>query len=301
MKAVILAGGLGTRLMEETVTRPKPMVEIGGLPIIHHIMQIYASQGVTDFVVAAGYKGEMLADYFENRRGRRGRALEDLLVCSQALNGNVHMDMASGDIALDAGGSTGWNIEVVDTGADTMTGGRLLRLRGLLSDGPFMLTYGDGLANVHLGSLWAHHASHGRIATLTAVHPPAGKPHIVTGRGGRVHDFACTDPGWINGGYFVFEPEVFDYLAGDETVLETDALSALARDGELMAYRHPGFWQCMDTLEEREELEAMWRAGDAPWRDVCARLADAMKPLDSRFTSSKASSVALARRLTRAG
>jgi glucose-1-phosphate cytidylyltransferase len=298
LKAVILAGGLGTRLMEETVTRPKPMVEIGGLPIIHHIMQIYAAQGVTDFVVAAGYKGEMIAEYFDNLRGRRGKALEDLLVCAKTLNGNVHVEMSSGDVAVDAGGSADWNVEVVDTGAETMTGGRLLRLREWLSSGPFMLTYGDGLANVDLRGLWAHHTAHGRIATLTAVHPPVGQPQLVTGRGGRVHDFACEDAGWINGGYFVFEPEVFDYLAGDQSVLEADALSALARDGELMAFRHGGFWQCMDTLEERKALETMWRSGDAPWQAVCTT---GMKRADSRFTRSKASSVAIARRLTRVG
>jgi glucose-1-phosphate cytidylyltransferase len=286
--------------MEETVTRPKPMVEIGGKPIIHHIMQLYAAQGVTDFVVAAGYKGEMLADYFENLRGRRGNAVEDLLVCAQALNGNIHVEMSTGDVALEMKDGSDWNVEVVDTGTETMTGGRLLRLREVLSDGPFMLTYGDGLANVNLGALWAHHAKHRRIATLTAVHPPAGRRHMVTGRGGRVHDFACKDPGWINGGYFIFEPEVFDYLAGDETVLETDALSALAHDGELMAFRHEGFWQCMDTLEEREALEAMWRTNEAPWRQVCGQSADAMKPSESRLIRSKASTVA-ARRLTRVG
>jgi glucose-1-phosphate cytidylyltransferase len=244
------------------------MVEIGGLPIIHHIMNIYAAQGVTDFVVAAGYKGEMLADYFDNLRGRRGKALEDLLVCANSLNGDVHINLANGDVAMDAGGGN-WNVEVVDTGAETMTGGRLLRLRQWLQDAPFMLTYSDGLANVDLKALWAQHAEQGRIATLTAVHPPAGKPNLVTGRGGRVHDFACKDPGWINGGYFVFEPEVFDYLADDQTVLETDALSALAHDGELMAFRHGGFWQCMDTLEERASLEALWAGGEAPWRAIC--------------------------------
>ena len=297
MKAVILAGGLGTRLMEETVARPKPMVEIGGLPIIHHIMQIYASQGVSDFVVAAGYKGEMLADYFENLRGRKGKALEDRLVCSQTLNGNVHVDMANGDVAVDSNDGSGWNVEVVDTGADTMTGGRLLRLKALLQDAPFMVTYGDGLANVDLGALLTSHALNGRIATLTAVHPPTRVPKMVTGRGGRVHGFACTDQTWINGGYFVFEPEVFDYLAGDESVLEADALSALARDGELTAYKHPGFWQCMDTLEERKALEAMWHGGRAPWLDVQT----AMKPLGSRFTKSKASTTAAAARLSRVG
>jgi glucose-1-phosphate cytidylyltransferase len=288
LKAVILAGGLGTRLMEETVARPKPMVEIGGLPIIHHIMQIYASQGVTDFVVAAGYKGEMLADYFENLRGRKGKALEDLLVCSQTLNGNVHLDMASGDVAVDSNDGSSWNVEVVDTGAETMTGGRLLRLRALLQDAPFMLTYGDGLANVNIGALLTNHAMNARIATLTAVHPPVGAPKMVTGRGGRVHSFAGNDQTWINGGYFVFEPEVFDYLAGDESVLEADALSALARDGELMAYKHHGFWQCMDTLEERKALEAMWQSGCAPWLNPCP----AMKRQSPRFTSSKASSSA---------
>jgi glucose-1-phosphate cytidylyltransferase len=238
------------------------MVEIGGLPIIHHIMDIYAAQGATDFVVAAGYKGEMLTAYFEGLSARR-RA---------------------------------WHVEVVDTGAETMTGGRLLRLREWLQHEPFMLTYGDGLANIDLAALLAHHASHGRIGTLTAVHPPMHKPTLTTGRGGRVHDLADTDPGWINGGYFVFEPEVFDYLAGDQSVLEADCLSALARDGELMAYRHPGFWQCMDTLEERRHLEALWASGDAPWRPVCA----GMKPGVSRFKS-KASARASARRLTRVG
>lgn len=262
MKTVILAGGLGTRLMEETQARPKPMVEIGGLPIIQHIVNIYAAQGVRDFVVAAGYKGEMLMDYFDRSRPM----------------------------------NAGLNVDVVDTGAETMTGGRLLRLRDWLQDEAFMLTYGDGLANVDIDALQATHAAHGRIATLTAVHPPVHKPTLSTGRGGRVHDFAVSDPGWINGGYFVMEPEVFDYLAGDQSVLEADCLSALARDGDLMAYRHPGFWQCMDTLEERYLLEAMWASGEAPWLTVCP----GMKPAVSRFKS-KATSGAPAGRLTRVG
>ena len=297
MKAVILAGGLGTRLMEETTVRPKPMVEIGGLPIIHHIMQIYASQGIKDFIVAAGYKGEMLDAYFENLRGRRGNAIGDLPVSSAFLNGNVHVNMSTGSFAIDVRNGSDWNVNVVDTGAGTMTGGRLLRLRELLSDETFMVTYGDGLSDLDLTLLHAHHVQHGRIGTLTAVHPPVAQTHIVTGRGGRVHNFAGNDTGWINGGYFVFEPEVFDYIAGDETVLEKDVLSALARDGELMAFRHPGFWQCMDTLEERLRLEALWRSGDAPWQEVLGSL----KRIEPNFRNEGISAAPAARQLSRAG
>lgn len=229
MKVVLLAGGLGTRIMEETRLRPKPMVEIGGLPILRHIMQFHADQGFPEFAVALGYKGEVIKEYFEAEPAR------------------------------------GWSIDLVDTGEKTMTGGRIRRLAHVL-DGTFMATYGDGVADVDLHALLAFHRSHGRIATLTAVHPPERSTRMLLDAD-EVSGFRHMNrgDGWINGGYFVFEPEIFDYLGGDADPLESVALTRLAREGQLMAYRHDGFWQCMDTVAERDLLEGMWRSGDAPW------------------------------------
>ena len=247
MKVAILAGGLGTRLMEETTLRPKPMVEIGGRPILWHIMQRYAAFGLDEFVVALGYKGEAIKEYFLNYRLTDG----DLL---------LHPDIGRLQEPVN------WDVSLVDTGEKTMTGGRLRRLAPHLSGETFMVTYGDGLADVDIAELLAFHRSHGRIATLTAVQPPERSTRMVLDQD-RVAGFQHSDcgDGWINGGFFVFEPELFDYLGDDTDTLEVAALSRLARDGQLMSFRHEGFWQCMDTVMERDLLESLWRGGQAPW------------------------------------
>ncbi|HLF78357.1 MAG TPA: sugar phosphate nucleotidyltransferase [Dehalococcoidia bacterium] len=249
MKVVILAGGLGTRLMEETETRPKPMVEIGGRPMLWHIMQLYAQQGFDDFIIAAGYKSEMIKRYF---------------VDYSRLNSDLHIDFASGAVETRSGYDLDWRVQVVDTGSETPTGGRLQRLEPLLRhEGRFMLTYGDGLADVDIKSLVEFHERHDRLATLTAVRPPATpRLAIQDGRVRSVRDFDCSS--WANGGFFVFEPGIFDYLDGDE-MLEAGSLAPLSASGQLMAYRHEGFWQCMDTAAERDLLESYWRSGERPW------------------------------------
>lgn len=232
MKTVILAGGAGTRLAEETGVRPKPMVEIGGRPLLWHIMGIYASHGFDDFVVACGYKGEIIRSYF-------------------------------------SGNHNGWKVSAVDTGLATMTAGRLRKLGPLLGQRTFMLTYGDGVADVDIKALTQFHRAHGKLATVTAVQPPPRFGGILL-EGDRVARFTEKPQGgagWINGGFFVFEAGVFDYLGdSDATMLEREPLERLAADGELMAYRHEGFWQPMDTLRERQLLESLWNEGRAPWK-----------------------------------
>jgi glucose-1-phosphate cytidylyltransferase len=231
--------------MEETTLRPKPMVEVGGRPVIRHIMQLYASHGFDDFVVAAGYKAEMIEAYFRREQG---------------------IAVGIGETWL----TNRLQVEVVDTGASTMTGGRIRRLEPRLADETFMATYGDGLADVDLQALLHFHRSHGRIATLTAVHPPEvpGRFPLDDPHEGGTADSQCST--WVNGGFFVFEPRIFDYLEGDGDVLEAEPLSRLARDGELMAFQHGGFWQCMDTAAERDLLEQLWRSGCAPWERTAA-------------------------------
>jgi glucose-1-phosphate cytidylyltransferase len=253
VNVVLLAGGLGTRLAEETGTRPKPMVEIGGKPILWHIMNIYACHGHKDFVVACGYKGEMIKEYFHN---------------FAIHNRDYRIDLGSG--AIDVLGAKGvdWRVTVVDTGLETQTGGRLLRLRPLLDGAPFLCTYGDGVGDVNLGALVRAHREAGRIATVTAVRPPSRFGALVLD-GDRVEKFSekpQTEAGWINGGFMLFEPEVFRYLSDDSTVLEREALERLAADGELTAYLHEGFWQPMDTLREKRLLEDLWAGGAAPWK-----------------------------------
>lgn len=253
MKTVILAGGRGSRLEEETSTRPKPMVEIGGKPLLWHLMNIYAAHGYRDFLVACGYKGEMIKEYFHTFAFQ---------------NSDYVIDMRSGAVNIIHPSGVDWQVGVIDTGAETMTGGRLRRLRRWIGEPPFMVAYGDGVGDVDITALVAFHRAHGKIATLTAVRPPARFGALALD-GDAVREFAekpQTGEGWINGGFFVFEGAVFDYLAGDETSLEQEPLARLAAEGQLMAFRHRGFWQPMDTLRERRLLEALWAAGHAPWK-----------------------------------
>lgn len=256
MKTVILCGGLGTRLAEETQVKPKPMVEIGARPMLWHIMKIYERHGFNEFMLALGYKGEVIKDYFLNYNAR----LSDLTV--HLKNGQVEY---SNPTAED------WRVSLIDTGANTMTGGRLLRLKPhLQSAGTFMLTYGDGVSDVDIPALLSFHRSHGRLATVTAVRPSARFGGMRIGKG-QVHDFKekpQSGEGWINGGFFVFEPGIFDYLTDDATVLEQAPLENLAREGQLMAYEHSGYWQCMDTVRDRNLLQAAWESGHAPWAKV---------------------------------
>ena len=253
MKTILLAGGLGTRLAEETTVKPKPMVEIGGWPILVHIMALYASRGFRDFIVACGYRGEVIKEYF----------------CNYAVKySDWHINLHSGTRNQVQSTSPDWDIWAIDTGATTMTGGRIKRLQSVIGDETFLCTYGDGVADIDVAALVAFHRAHGRLATVTAVHPPA-RFGCLELDGDRVSSFAekpQVSEGWINGGYFVFEPGVFDYLGTDSCVLEKEPLEQLARDGQLMAYQHHGFWQPMDTLRDKELLEKLWQSGDAPWK-----------------------------------
>jgi glucose-1-phosphate cytidylyltransferase len=252
MKVVILAGGRGTRLVEETAVRPKPMVEIGGKPMLWHIMSLYAAHGFCEFLVACGYKGEMIKEYFHNFFVHNSDYIIDLQ------NGSMRVLNASGPQ---------WRVGVIDTGLETSTGGRLLRLRALLGDQTFMVTYGDGVGDVNIRALVNFHRAHRQLATITAVRPPA-RFGALNLDGDIVREFAekpQTGEGWINGGFFVFEPGVLDRIRGDESSLEQEALASLADDGQLMAYRHAGFWQPMDTLREKNYLEGLWASGRAPW------------------------------------
>lgn len=253
MKVVILAGGKGTRLAEETSTRPKPMVEIGGKPILWHIMRLYAARGFNEFLVACGYKGELIKEYFHN---------------FAIHSSDYFIDLASGQRTQVNGCGLDWQIGLIDTGSETMTGGRVLRLRELIGNEPFMVTYGDGLGDINVCALAEFHRSHGKIATVTAVRPPARFGSLLL-QGSTVCEFAekpQADEGWINGGFFVFNPEIFDYLEDDTTILERDPLERLAKEKQLMAFRHAGFWQPMDTLRERLLLESLWAGGQAPWK-----------------------------------
>jgi glucose-1-phosphate cytidylyltransferase len=249
---VILAGGLGTRLAEETEVRPKPMVEIGGRPILWHIMRHYAHYGFREFVLALGYKGEDIKHYFLDYH---------------SLSNDMAIDLATGRVTVGPRQQEDWLVHLVDTGQKTNTGGRVKRLESLLSHDTFMVTYGDGVSNVDLQALLGFHRSHGRLATVTAVRPPARFGCLVFD-GDRVKEFAekpQTGEGWINGGFLVLEPGVFRYLDGDASSLEAHAMERLAADGELMAYRHDGFWQCMDTKRDLDMLRRLWDGGAPPW------------------------------------
>lgn len=254
MNTVILCGGFGTRLSEETYIRPKPMVEIGGRPILWHIMKIYERHGFNRFTLALGYKGEVIKDYFLNYHARQS----DLTVHLKA----GHIDYTN-PTAED------WSVTLVDTGAGTQTGGRVLRLRQLLEqNATFMLTYGDGVSDVDIGALLAFHRSHGRLATVTAVRPTArfGDLRIKDDRVTYFEEKPQAGEGWINGGFFAFEPGILDFIADDATILEKAPLEQLAAKGELMAYHHAGYWQSMDTLRDRIALEELWASGQAPWK-----------------------------------
>jgi glucose-1-phosphate cytidylyltransferase len=254
MKAVILAGGRGTRISEETGLKPKPMVEIGGRPILWHIMKIYAAHGVKDFLVCLGYQGYVIKEYFANYR----------LHCS-----DVSFDLKAGTVSYAANETEDWKVTLVDTGLATETGGRVRRLRKYLEkEEAFCLTYGDGVGNIDVTKLIATHRSHGKLATMTVVHPP-GRFGIVDLAGDSAAAFRekpDSEFGYINGGFFVLSPRVLDLIPSDDTVWERGPLETLSRDGELVAFRHEGFWQPMDTLREKEQLEAAWRSGKAPWK-----------------------------------
>jgi glucose-1-phosphate cytidylyltransferase len=253
MKVVILAGGLGTRLSEETELKPKPLVEIGGRPILWHIMKHFASCAFREFFIALGYKGEMIKKYFLDY---------------YALTGDLTIELSRGAVERAESDQDDWTVRLIDTGQLTRTGGRVKRLQRFLEGETFMVTYGDGVASIDLNALVAFHKRQGRLATVTAVRPPARFGGI-TFDGDLVSGFTekpQAGEGWINGGYLVFEPGIFDYLTDDASSLEADALERLAADGQLAAYRHEGFWQCMDTLRDKRLLEEYWQAGDAPWK-----------------------------------
>jgi glucose-1-phosphate cytidylyltransferase len=253
MKVAILAGGVGSRLSEETESKPKPMVEIGGRPILWHIMMHYAHYGMCQFVIALGHKGEAIKKY---------------MVDYAALNSNLSVSIRDGKVKRNGGFIPDWKVDLVDTGVGTNTGGRIKRLGPFLGNQTFMLTWGDGVSDVNLHDLMRFHREHGKLATLTAVRPPARFGHLQLD-GNHVVEFSekpQTAEGWINGAFFVLEPEVLDYIDGDDIAWERQPLERLAREGQLMAYQHTSFWQCMDTLRDRKLLESLWTAEAAPWK-----------------------------------
>ncbi|OGW08206.1 MAG: glucose-1-phosphate cytidylyltransferase [Nitrospinae bacterium RIFCSPLOWO2_12_39_16] len=254
MKVVILAGGLGTRLAEETEIKPKPMVEIGGKPILWHIMKIYSHYGFNDFIICLGYKGYYIKEYF------------------------AHYFLHESDVTFDFGNSNEqiihqhsveqWRVTLVNTGIETMTGGRVKRIRPYVGNETFMLTYGDGVSNINIKDLVSYHKSHGKLATITSTQP-SGRFGALVIKNNNVQGFQEKpkgDGGWINAGFFVMEPNIFDYIEGDKTMLEREPLENMARDEELMVYKHTGFWQPMDTLRDRTHLEELWKSGNAPWK-----------------------------------
>jgi len=253
MKVVILAGGLGTRLAEETEIKPKPMVEVGEKPILWHIMKHYAHYGFNEFVISLGYKGEVIKRFFLDY---------------STLHGSFSLDMKNGRVSAKAELPENWKIHLVDTGLESSTGGRIKRARDFIGEETFMLTYGDGVSDVNLNALLATHESNQRIVTLTAVRPPARFGGLIF-NGDLISQFTekpQVGEGWINGGFMVMEPRVFDYIPADSTNLEMDVLEKLAAEGQLAAYRHENFWQCMDTLRDKKLLESLWQEKRAPWK-----------------------------------
>ena len=252
MKVAILAGGVGSRLAEETEIKPKPMVEIGGQPIIWHIMKQYAHFDFKEFVIALGYKGEYIKKYMVD-------------YCS--LNSDLTVDIRTGDVDVHDNKKPDWKVELIDTGVATLTGGRIKRLKDRIGDETFMLTWGDGVSDVNIRDLLAFHRAHGKLATMTAVRPPARFGHLEFD-GDRVVQFTekpQTAGGWINGAFFVLEPQIFDYIEGDQTQWEKEPMERLAAEGQLMAFRHTSFWQCMDTLRDKHLLQELWDSGKPPW------------------------------------
>lgn len=254
MKTVILCGGLGTRLSEETHIKPKPMVEIGGRPMLWHIMKIYERYGFNEFMLALGYKGEVIKDYFLNYHARQS---------------DLTINLKSGSVDYSKPTAENWNLSLINTGTVTQTGGRIGRLKDhLRGEGTFMATYGDGVSNVDISALLNFHKSHGRLATVTAVRPPArfGDLRIIDNQVTKFEEKPQAGEGWINGGFFVFEPEVLDFIDGDNSILEKAPLENLAKEGQLMAYNHTGYWQSMDTLRDKTALEELWNNDKAPWK-----------------------------------
>ena len=255
MKVVILAGGFGTRLSEYTESMPKPMVTIGGKPILWHIMKSYAKFGHTDFNIALGYKAELIKEYFINYK---------------SLNSDFTIDLGTGNFTSHNSDDVDWKVTLVQTGFNSMTGGRIKRMKSFIKNEPFLLTYGDGVSNINISSLIDFHQSHGKMVTVSAVHPGARFGELDL-EGNKVKTFKekpQTTQGWINGGYFVVQPEFLDFIDGDSSILEQEPLERVADLGELMAYRHDGFWQCMDTKRDRDSLEEMWRLGKPPWLNI---------------------------------
>ena len=254
MKVVILAGGYGTRISEESTLRPKPMVEIGGMPILWHIMKYYSSYGYNDFVICLGYKGYMIKEFFAN-------------YCLHV--SDVTFDLAHNSMELHNNQSESWKVTLANTGQDTLTGGRIKRIAPYIGNEPFMMTYGDGLCNVDLPALLSHHRSNHHIVTLTAIQPEGRFGTLDIGQNDRVESFQekqRMQSGWINGGFMVMQPEIFGYIAGDHISLEQEPLEQIAAEGKLGAYRHAGFWQCMDTMREKILLEELWEKTDTPWQ-----------------------------------
>lgn len=253
MKAVILAGGLGTRLSEETVTKPKPMVEIGERPILWHIMKIYSAYGVKDFIICLGYKGYAIKEFFLNYRMHMS---------------DVTVDIGRGDLDFHRSGAEDWKVTLIETGVASMTGGRLKRVRDYIGDEDFLFTYGDGVADVNITELVAYHRSRGRLATVTSVVPPGrfGALELEGDGVTRFREKPAGDGATINGGFFVLSPRVIDYIEDDASVWEKEPMERLAREGQLTAYHHSGFWQAMDTLRDKTHLEELWSSGHAPWK-----------------------------------
>jgi len=253
MKVAILAGGLGTRLSEETTIKPKPMVEIGGRPILWHIMSIYAAYGFKEFVIALGYKGEIIKDYFLNYHFHAR---------------NLTVKLKTGEVSTHNGDCEDWTVHLLDTGENTNTGGRVKRLAEFIGNEPFMLTYGDGVGNINIPKLIEFHQSQKKLATLTAVRPPArfGQMILEEGKVTEFKEKPQIGEGWINGGFFVVEPGITKYIEGDHTAWEFESLEKIAANGQVSAFQHNEFWQCVDTLRDKKLLESMWQEGNAPWK-----------------------------------